>query len=53
MRGFHYLQSYQFMSLGWNLICHFPDDPDGVLGFVGEEFGVMELAVMIMAESML
>ena len=53
MRSFHYLPSYQFMLLGWNLSCHFPDDPDKLVGFVGEEFGVMEFAVMVMAESML
>jgi hypothetical protein len=49
MRGFHYLPSYQFMSLGWNLSV----TSLMTVGFVGEEFGVMELAVMVMAESML
>jgi len=37
------------MSLGWNLSV----TSLMTVGFVGEEFGVMELAVMVMAESML
>jgi hypothetical protein len=56
MRSFHDLLGirpyYQFM-LGWNIICHFPNNPDNVVGFVGKEFGVVELGVMVMAESML
>jgi hypothetical protein len=38
---------------GWNFICYFPDDPDNAVGFVGEEFGVLEFAVIVMPESLL
>jgi len=48
MKSCHYLleirPSYQFILLGWNLIYHFPDDPDHVVRFVGEESGVVKLA---------
>jgi hypothetical protein len=52
MRSFHDVLEIRpaslFLLLGWSLICPVPDYPIHVVGFVGDDSGVIKLDVMVM-----